>query len=76
MNPRCPKCGRFMETKIFTVESFTDSNNRKHWGLVKFWVCPNKSLLHGKIRFRKGQQTIPPYHKGLPSGNKGNKGSS
>jgi len=61
MNPQCPKCGQLMETKEQTLESRTTETGQKIWGISKFWVCPNKSLLHGRVRYRKGSQVIPPY---------------
>lgn len=59
MNPKCPKCGKLMLTKELLVESRTSQvTGRPIWGLTKFWVCPNKNPLHGKVKFRKGAQVI------------------
>lgn len=46
------------------VESRTLPTGHKTYGLIKFWVCPNKSVLHGLIKYRVGSQVIPPYKKG------------
>lgn len=57
-NPVCPKCHRVMQSKELLVESRTNAIGRKVYGRVKFWVCPNKSPLHGTVKFRRGAQVI------------------
>lgn len=58
-NPICPKCGRIMQTKQQTSYSRKDQLGRPIWGLSRYWVCSNKSLLHGRMRFKVGAQVIP-----------------
>lgn len=58
-NPRCPKCGKIMKIKSLLVESReNDITKQKIYGISKFWVCPNKSLIHGTVKYRVGAQAI------------------
>ena len=58
-NPMCPKCGRIMSMKALTTDMGEFENGDKRLGRAKFWVCPNKGVLHGKVKFRVGAETIP-----------------
>jgi hypothetical protein len=62
-NPTCPKCGLLMQQKekLTGATIYTDvlGIELKRWGMAKFWVCQNKSPLHGTIKYRVGAQVIP-----------------
>lgn len=47
-NPTCPKCGKLMYKKN-RLTGFSG-----HWGHADFWVCPDKSIKHGKVQFKVG----------------------
>jgi hypothetical protein len=51
-----------MYVKELLIESRTiPETGQVIYGRVKFWVCPNKNSVHGKVKFRVGAQVIPPY---------------
>jgi hypothetical protein len=58
-NPLCPYCGKIMKADFRLIESRTNPyTNKKVYGRTKFWICPNKSLLHGEVKFRIGGEVI------------------
>ena len=48
-----------MSMKALTTDMGEFENGDKRLGRAKFWVCPNKGVLHGKVKFRVGAETIP-----------------
>jgi len=56
MNPRCPKCGQFMQLKLKGRWVKDPTGKKECVGYARMWIC--KSC---KIELKAGAHVIPKY---------------
>jgi hypothetical protein len=57
MNPRCPKCGRLMRSRLRLFKNNPESK-KKTDSAAKYWVCPTRTKEHGFVSYKAGSQVI------------------